>query len=66
MANLIRRRKAHRWGNKTLKRCSAVLGRQRGLGGSPHSLLPWFPPLAIASRQVPQNWGTHGGFNKTR
>ncbi|NEP37012.1 MULTISPECIES: hypothetical protein [unclassified Moorena] len=26
MANLIRRRKAHRWGNKTLKRCSAVLG----------------------------------------
>ncbi|NEO74403.1 hypothetical protein [Moorena sp. SIO3H5] len=27
---------------------SAVLGRQRGLGGFPHSLLPWFPPLAIA------------------
>ncbi|NEO17850.1 MULTISPECIES: hypothetical protein [unclassified Moorena] len=33
-----------------MQRCSAVLGRQRGLGGSPHSLLPWFPPLAIASR----------------
>ncbi len=26
------------------KRCSAVLGRQRGLGGSPHERLPWFPP----------------------
>ncbi|NER87573.1 MULTISPECIES: hypothetical protein [Moorena] len=27
------------------------MGRQRGLGGSPHERLPWFPPLAIASRQ---------------
>ncbi|NEO42061.1 MAG: PIN domain-containing protein [Moorea sp. SIOASIH] len=34
-----------------LQRCSAVLGRQRGLGGLPHERLPWFPPLAIASRQ---------------
>ncbi|WP_287298555.1 hypothetical protein, partial [Moorena sp. SIO2C4] len=25
------------------KRCSAVLGRQCGLGGSPHEQLPWFP-----------------------
>ncbi|NEO12220.1 MULTISPECIES: hypothetical protein [unclassified Moorena] len=25
------------------KRCSAVLGRQRGLGGLPHERLPWFP-----------------------
>ena len=24
---------------------------QCGLGGSPHEQLPWFPPLAIASRQ---------------
>ncbi|NET68432.1 MAG: hypothetical protein F6K63_30145 [Moorea sp. SIO1G6] len=32
MANLIRQRKKHHY----------------GLGGSPHSLLPWFPPLAIA------------------
>uniref|UniRef100_A0A1D9FY28 Uncharacterized protein n=1 Tax=Moorena producens (strain JHB) TaxID=1454205 RepID=A0A1D9FY28_MOOP1 len=23
---------------------SAVLGRQRGLGGFPHERLPWFPP----------------------
>ncbi|NEO45929.1 MAG: hypothetical protein F6K55_18085 [Moorea sp. SIO4A3] len=37
-----------------MKRCSAVLGRQRGLGeaaptcgGSPHERLPWFPPLAL-------------------
>ncbi|NEO80552.1 hypothetical protein [Moorena sp. SIO4G3] len=29
------------------KRCSAVLGRQCGLGGSPHEQLPWFPPLAL-------------------
>ncbi|NEO61777.1 MAG: hypothetical protein F6J98_15605, partial [Moorea sp. SIO4G2] len=29
------------------KRCSAVLGRQRGLGGSPHERLPWFSPLAL-------------------
>ncbi|NET67351.1 MAG: hypothetical protein F6K63_24385 [Moorea sp. SIO1G6] len=34
-----------------LERCSAVLGRQCGLGGPPHEQLPWFPPLAIASRQ---------------
>ncbi|NEO49819.1 MAG: hypothetical protein F6K55_39265 [Moorea sp. SIO4A3] len=55
--------------HKLIQRCSAVLGRQRGLGeaarswggsavlgvppmsncrGSPHSLLPWSPPLAIA------------------
>ncbi|NEO58964.1 MAG: transposase family protein [Moorea sp. SIO4G2] len=27
------------------------MGRQRGLGGLPHERLPWFPPLAIASRQ---------------
>uniref|UniRef100_A0A1D9FUK4 Uncharacterized protein n=1 Tax=Moorena producens (strain JHB) TaxID=1454205 RepID=A0A1D9FUK4_MOOP1 len=33
------------------KRCSAVLGSQCGLGGSPHEQLAWFPPLAIASRQ---------------
>ncbi|NER89873.1 MAG: hypothetical protein F6K64_23790 [Moorea sp. SIO3A2] len=39
------------WGLR--KRCSAVLGRQRGLGGLPHERLPWFPPLAIASRQNP-------------
>ena len=26
------------------KRCSAVLGRQCGLGGLPHEQLPWFPP----------------------
>ncbi|AOX01280.1 hypothetical protein BJP34_19200 [Moorena producens PAL-8-15-08-1] len=26
---------------------SAVLGRQCGLGGSPHEQLPWFPPLAL-------------------
>ncbi len=26
---------------------SAVLGRQRGLGGFPHERLPWFPPLAL-------------------
>ncbi|WP_293117979.1 hypothetical protein [Moorena sp. SIO3E8] len=26
-----------------IKRCSAVLGRQCGLGGSPHEQLPWFP-----------------------
>ncbi|NEO48188.1 MAG: hypothetical protein F6K55_30350 [Moorea sp. SIO4A3] len=41
---------ARSWGG------SAVLGRQRGLGGSPHSrfavvpptrALPWFPPLAL-------------------
>ncbi|NEP30586.1 hypothetical protein [Moorena sp. SIO3B2] len=42
MANLI-----IRCGKRTI----TVLGRQRGLGGFPHSLLPWFPPLAIASRQ---------------
>ncbi|AOX03010.1 hypothetical protein BJP34_29395 [Moorena producens PAL-8-15-08-1] len=53
-------------GNKTIKRCSAVLGSQCGLGGSPHEQLAWFPPLAIASRQVPQNWGTNGGFDKTK
>ncbi|MGB3509062.1 MAG: hypothetical protein WBA93_07445 [Microcoleaceae cyanobacterium] len=29
---------------KRVKRCSAVLGRQRGLGGPPHERLPWFPP----------------------
>ncbi|WP_424097435.1 hypothetical protein [Moorena producens] len=42
-----------RWGDGEIfiKRCSAVLGRQRGLGGLPHERLPWFPPLAIASRQ---------------
>ncbi|NEO02183.1 MAG: hypothetical protein F6K50_44515 [Moorea sp. SIO3I7] len=37
--------------HRSKKRCSAVLGRQRGLGGLPHERLPWFPPLAIASRQ---------------
>ncbi|NEQ84170.1 MAG: transposase [Moorea sp. SIO2I5] len=26
------------------KRCSAVLGSQCGLGGSPHEQLAWFPP----------------------
>ncbi|WAN69023.1 hypothetical protein BJP36_42455 [Moorena producens JHB] len=26
---------------------SAVLGRQRGLGGPPHERLPWFPLLAL-------------------
>ncbi|WP_154659847.1 MULTISPECIES: hypothetical protein [Moorena] len=29
---------ARSWGG------SAVLGRQRGLGGFPHERLPWFPP----------------------
>ncbi|AOX03426.1 hypothetical protein BJP34_31855 [Moorena producens PAL-8-15-08-1] len=29
---------ARSWGG------SAVLGRQRGLGGPPHERLPWFPP----------------------
>ncbi|WP_287256732.1 hypothetical protein [Moorena sp. SIO4E2] len=32
-----------------------------GLGGSPHSLLPWFPPLAIASRQG-KNEGLHPSY----
>ncbi|NEQ80598.1 MAG: hypothetical protein F6K26_10160, partial [Moorea sp. SIO2I5] len=38
-----------RWGACRVgkKRCSAVLGRQRGLGGPPHERLPWFPPLAL-------------------
>ncbi|NEO44993.1 MAG: hypothetical protein F6K55_13025 [Moorea sp. SIO4A3] len=41
-----------RWGDGEMgkifiKRCSAVLGRQCGLGGSPHEQLPWFPPLAL-------------------
>ncbi|WP_293103076.1 transposase family protein [Moorena sp. SIOASIH] len=31
------------WISTIKKRCSAVLGRQRGLGGSPHERLPWFP-----------------------
>ncbi|NEO43779.1 MAG: hypothetical protein F6K55_06420 [Moorea sp. SIO4A3] len=46
---------ARSWGG------SAVLGRQRGLGGSPHSRfavvpptrgLPWFPPLALGIKTM--------------
>ncbi|WP_424095552.1 hypothetical protein [Moorena producens] len=46
---------------------------QRGLGeaarswGSPPlALCRGFPHSRFASRQVPQSWGTNGGFNKTR
>ncbi|NEQ81512.1 MAG: hypothetical protein F6K26_15030 [Moorea sp. SIO2I5] len=45
-------------GNETLeewslnqKRCSAVLGSQCGLGGSPHEQLAWFPPLALCLKK---------------
>ncbi|WP_424095822.1 hypothetical protein [Moorena producens] len=34
------------------KRCSAVLGRQCGLGGLPHEQLPWFPPLALCIKTL--------------
>ncbi|WP_293106866.1 type II toxin-antitoxin system PemK/MazF family toxin [Moorena sp. SIOASIH] len=37
--------------HKLIQRCSAVLGRQRGLGGSPHERLPWFPPLALCIKK---------------
>ncbi|WP_424095978.1 hypothetical protein [Moorena producens] len=38
-----------RWGDGEMgeiliKRCSAVLGSQCGLGGFPHEQLAWFPP----------------------
>ncbi|NEP33010.1 MULTISPECIES: hypothetical protein [Moorena] len=39
-------RKAHHYGLGEAARSwggSAVLGRQRGLGGFPHERLPWFP-----------------------
>ncbi|WP_293109021.1 hypothetical protein [Moorena sp. SIOASIH] len=40
-----------RWGDGEMgeifiKRCSAVLGRQRGLGGSPHERLPLVSPMS--------------------
>ncbi|NEO47670.1 MAG: hypothetical protein F6K55_27550 [Moorea sp. SIO4A3] len=40
------------WIRIDAKRCSAVLGRQRGLGGSPHERLPWFPPLALCIKNT--------------
>ncbi|NEO45974.1 MAG: hypothetical protein F6K55_18310 [Moorea sp. SIO4A3] len=40
------------WTRIDAKRCSAVLGRQRGLGGSPHERLPWFPPLALCIKNT--------------
>ncbi|NEQ17138.1 MAG: hypothetical protein F6K44_26685 [Moorea sp. SIO3E2] len=35
---------------------SAVLGRQRGLGGFPHERLPWFPPLALCIKTTGKHW----------